>query len=281
MRESDPGVQRRLKYEDEDVEDHTRPHPDAAPSGHAAPGTPQRPTLPLADPEDDGLPSPEELDEWWRNYADELRDSPQQQPPQPTEYHDISSIHDSSGTSPLNRDYDADDSSNDSRDTIPYYQEELHQFLTQDLITGNEKDPVILHQLEKYIEECGTQAFDDAIDINVLCAMESHTHPPSSTAHEVGTIMEKHPEAHQVDSLADPSATTDMSPPELHLTRDFSLLYAAYSGEVLPTLGPEEHYVLRIYAGGVKRTVVQREANLLDANEARKYPEQVRKAMLE
>ena len=53
-----------------------------------------------------------------------------------------------------------------------------------------------------------------------------------------------------------------------------------HSDKVLPELGPEEHYVLLLYAGGVKRAVVQREANLFDADEARKYPKEVRREML-
>ena len=103
--------------------------------------------------------------------------------------------------------------------------------------------------------------------------------PPSSTAYEVGTVMQDPPSAEDVDSRAQTRASLDTSPPEPHLSTEFSRFYAKRSFEVLPNLGPDEHDVFLMYAGGVKRTVVQREANLLDAGEARKYPREVQQSM--
>ena len=49
-------------------------------------------------------------------------------------------------------------------------------------------------------------------------------------------------------------------------------MYAKLSGEDLPALGAGEQDVFKVQAGGIKRTVVQREGNLLDADEAERYP---------
>ena len=65
------------------------------------------------------------------------------------------------------------------------------------------------------------------------------------------------------------------------MTKAFSQFYAAYSGEELPPLQGGEHYVILVYAQGLKRTVVQREAKILDLDDGKKYEKKVHKAMLE
>ena len=65
------------------------------------------------------------------------------------------------------------------------------------------------------------------------------------------------------------------------MSKEFYRFYAAYSGEELPGLMPDEHYVILVYAQGMKRTVVQREAKILDLNGANKHPQLVEQAMLE
>ena len=42
-----------------------------------------------------------------------------------------------------------------------------------------------------------------------------------------------------------------------------------------------EHYVTLFYAQGMKRTVVQREANILDLNDCKTYEGEVQQSMLE
>ena len=49
----------------------------------------------------------------------------------------------------------------------------------------------------------------------------------------------------------------------------------------LPGLFPHQRCVILVYAQGMKRTVVQREANNLDIHEENKHPQLVQQAMLE
>ena len=49
----------------------------------------------------------------------------------------------------------------------------------------------------------------------------------------------------------------------------------------LPPLGEGEHYVFEYYASGFKRTVVERDNNILSIDEARQQSAAVSKAMLE
>lgn len=60
--------------------------------------------------------------------------------------------------------------------------------------------------------------------------------------------------------------TAASGPVELHMSKDSFGFYAAYSGEGLLGLMPDQHYVVLVYAQGMKRIVVQREANILDTN---------------
>ena len=59
-----------------------------------------------------------------------------------------------------------------------------------------------------------------------------------------------------------------------------TILYAAYSGEVLLVLMPDKRYVILVYAQGMKRTVVQRAANILDINEPNEHPQLAQQASL-
>lgn len=131
------------------------------------------------------------------------------------------------------------------------------------------------------MQQHGTLATDGAIVVDLHCVMEDLMMPPSSTAHEVGTVLQYPLHADDVDSRGESRARCDTLPPELHLAMELSRSHAKHSGEALPGRGPGERDVLQLYLGGVERTVVQREANLLDANEAPKYPREGHQGMLE
>ena len=101
-------IRRRLPFEDEDIERHTRHDPAASSSG-AAKGGPEHGGTRRSDPSPTPSNAPSTVP----------YDTPKSSPAKDTEWHDISSIRaDSSQDDPLDRDYDGDDSSND---TIPYY----------------------------------------------------------------------------------------------------------------------------------------------------------------
>ena len=51
------------------------------------------------------------------------------------------------------------------------------------------------------------------------------------------------------------------------------------SDEELPGLREGEHYVIQLFPTGTKRTVVQREMNILDKSEADAHPQEVQHAM--
>ena len=53
------------------------------------------------------------------------------------------------------------------------------------------------------------------------------------------------------------------------------------AGDERPPLKEAEHYVTLVYAQGLKRTVVQREAQILDLMDCQKYEKEVQQAMLE
>ena len=139
-------------------------------------------------------------------------------------------------------------------------------------------DSSLLTQLQTYVSEYGTKANDDAIDVHTLCSLEEQFSPIGSINHEIGEGT-----VERTDSafVADTCGSAPHEPPELHFTKEFSRFYAKHGGKDLPNLGPEDHVVIQIFPGGIKRTVVQREANLLDADETKRHIKQVNRAMLE
>ena len=64
-------------------------------------------------------------------------------------------------------------------------------------------------------------------------------------------------------------------------TRAMSLLLVPDEATYLPPLGEGEHYVFEFYASGLKRTVVERDNNILSIDEARQHSAAVSKAMLD
>ena len=65
----------------------------------------------------------------------------------------------------------------------------------------------------------------------------------------------------------------------VEFTRQMSLLLVPDEATYLPRLGEGEHYVMEFYASGIKRTVVERDNNILSIDEARQHPAEVSKAM--
>ena len=49
----------------------------------------------------------------------------------------------------------------------------------------------------------------------------------------------------------------------------------------LPPLGDDEYYVVEVYASGLKRTVVERQNNILSIDEVRQHQAECDKAMLD
>lgn len=146
-----------------------------------------------------------------------------------------------------------------------------------DATKGNCRD-----KLDKSFAFWGTQCEDAAVDFGYAqSCRESYMIDPG----EIGETMAA-PRPDEVDfERAPPGDASEFyptkAPLELHMSRAFSEFYQFYSDEELPDLKDNEHYVTRIYAQGMRNTVVQREGNLLDLEEAKKYPNEVQQAMLE
>ena len=60
-----------------------------------------------------------------------------------------------------------------------------------------------------------------------------------------------------------------------------SKLLTSVDGEVLPELGPDEHYVVQFLRTGAKNTVVERAQDILTREEALQHEVACNKAMLE
>ena len=67
---------------------------------------------------------------------------------------------------------------------------------------------------------------------------------------------------HSVDSGAGAVQwfKAELEPSELHFSKEFSRFYATHCEEDLPKLGPHDRIAIQVFAGGIKRTDVQREA---------------------
>ena len=77
-------------------------------------------------------------------------------------------------------------------------------------------------------------------------------------------------------------ASAPAEPVEVQLSHQMILLLVPIDGETLPELRHEdEYYVARVYPSGVKRTVVEREPNILSRDEALKHEKQCNQAMLD
>ena len=114
-----------------------------------------------------------------------------------------------------------------------------------------------LSKTNAYLKACGTQATDTPIEM------------PRS---------ERSPQ----DS---PSSSRGGSPLsamiEVEFTRAMSLLLVPDETMYLPPLGEGEYYVVQAYASGLKRTVVERQNNILSIDEVRQHQAECDKAMLD
>ena len=71
---------------------------------------------------------------------------------------------------------------------------------------------------------------------------------------------------------------------EVQLSHQMSLLVVPTDGETLPELNHEhegEYYVVQAYASGLKRTVVERQNNILSIDEVRRHQAECDKAMMD
>ena len=83
--------------------------------------------------------------------------------------------------------------------------------------------------------------------------------------------------------LRDPGGELSLTDPvEVQLSPQMSLLMTPTDGEVLPQLvHKDDYYVVRCYPSGVKRTVVERENNILSRDEAFQHEKACNQAMLD
>ena len=68
---------------------------------------------------------------------------------------------------------------------------------------------------------------------------------------------------------------------EVEFTRAMSLLLVPDETMHLPPLGEGDHYIVQVFASGLKRTVVERQNNILSIDEARQNQAAVDKAMMD
>jgi len=79
------------------------------------------------------------------------------------------------------------------------------------------------------------------------------------------------------------SGSSELTEPvEVQLSPQMSWLLTPTDGETLPELRhADEYYVVRVYPSGVKRTVVEREQNIISREEALKHEKECNQAMLD
>ena len=68
---------------------------------------------------------------------------------------------------------------------------------------------------------------------------------------------------------------------EVEFSRATSMLLVPDDTMPLPPLGEGEHYVVECYASGLKRTVVERQNNILSIDEVRQHQADANKAMMD
>jgi len=124
--------------------------------------------------------------------------------------------------------------------------------------------------LEAYLQECGTQV--EHAPVESLDVQNGAAGCWSSVEREI-------PDA---TLGGEPSPTSvQQGPLEVMLSRQMSLLMVPSDGEQLPPLSDGEHYVVQFYPSGAKKTVVEREHNILTREEALQHEAACNKAMLD
>ena len=130
----------------------------------------------------------------------------------------------------------------------------------------NECDDATVSTIHDYVQYYGTQLSGAAIDDEKSDAQEQN---------------QRHDEAH-FNGLSHAHNRVVDAPFDVEFTRAMSLLLVPLDGEELPDLGHDGHYVVRCYpATGQKRTVVEREQNILSLEEARSREKEWSQAMLD
>ena len=167
--------------------------------------------------------------------------------------------------------------SGDASPTIDYrsdrkyeddFQEEWHALdsgelsLTNEcMLSGSEKD------LRTLMEEVGTKAHDGPTE----CL-------DGQNGEECWLSTE--PDMHHLRDPGGELSLTDLV--EVQLSPQMSLLMTPTDGDVLPQLiHKDDYYVVRCYPSGVKRTVVERENNVLSRDEALQHDKACNQAMFD
>lgn len=180
--------------------------------------------------------------------------------------------------------YDEDDEDDGgSDDTLQYSgsvtnadAQELYSFMS-DCRNGEYGDENIQFIIDMARKEFETGRKDNPIDLSFFKDRRESLF--LNDAAEIGDAMPSPCASYVISHSEGPSYADE--PVELHMAKAFSEFYAVHSGEELPPLRDGEHYVTLIWAQGLKRTVVQREANILDLNDCNQYENEVHQSMLE
>ncbi len=119
---------------------------------------------------------------------------------------------------------------------------------------------------------CDHEQISSGHKINVLTADLHTEYPISFSAGDWNQAA-----AMRLDAVAAPDSKNFV---EMQLSPEMSRLYVPAEGdEVRKNLREGEYYVLQIHAAGQKKTVVEREHNILTQAEAQKEEKKCRQAM--
>ena len=140
----------------------------------------------------------------------------------------------------------------------------VEEFLA--LLTSGEPEAVT-----SYLNDHGTRQQDASIECLDGCQW--------SIPDLLGNVAEMTPEEDDLQS-GEPSLTAAHQPLEVVLTPEMSKLYCS-DEPGLPTLGSDGYYVMQMFPSGVKRTVVERDNNILTLEEVRAHEKSVGRAMFE
>ncbi len=129
-----------------------------------------------------------------------------------------------------------------------------------------------LEEGEEVDMQCEYEQISSGHIINVLAADLHNEYPVSFSPDDWNEAAAMRPDA--------AVATDSKTYVEMQLSPEMSRLYVPAEGdEVRKNLREGEFYVLQIYAGGEKKTVVEREHNILTQAEAQKEEKKCRQAM--
>ena len=164
-------------------------------------------------------------------------------------------------------DYRSDESDDDEEpDSHTFFEELISQ---EEFLKAIEEDTIAggTSRLRAYLNEHGTQV--EQAPIEALDVQNGANECWSSTEPDMYHL-----------STSGASALTE--PVEVQLSPQMSMLLMPTDGETLPELRhADEYYVVRVYPSGVKRTVVEREQNIISREEALKHEKQCNQAMLD